>query len=47
LLIAESGINTPQDISRLRGNGANAFLVGEALMRQPDLTEALIALRLT
>lgn len=47
LLIAESGINTPADIARLRACGAKGFLVGEALMRQPDLTAALRALRLT
>ncbi len=47
LLIAESGIHTPADIARLRGCGAKGFLVGEALMRQPDMAQALIDLRLT
>ena len=47
LLIAESGINTPADIARLHGCGAKGFLVGEALMRQSDLTAALQSLRLT
>jgi indole-3-glycerol phosphate synthase len=45
LLIAESGINTPADISRLRAVGAGGFLVGEALMRQSDLAAGLRALR--
>ena len=33
--IAESGIRTRDDIKRFKG--ANAFLVGEALMKSPDL----------
>ena len=40
LLVAESGIFTPADIRRLREAGARAFLVGEALMRQPDVEQA-------
>jgi indole-3-glycerol phosphate synthase len=36
LRVAESGIRTPEDIERLLGDGYDAFLVGEALMRQPD-----------
>lgn len=35
--VAESGINTRQDILRLRGVGARAFLVGESLMREPEI----------
>ena len=31
--VAESGIRTHQDIVRLRGLGADAFLIGETLMR--------------
>jgi indole-3-glycerol phosphate synthase len=34
--VAESGIRTPADIERLTSAGYDAFLVGEALMRQPD-----------
>ena len=34
--VAESGIRTLADIERLLGEGYNAFLVGEALMSQPD-----------
>jgi indole-3-glycerol phosphate synthase len=36
LLVAESGIFTPQDVAELRAVGAGAILVGESLMRQPD-----------
>ena len=34
--VAESGIRRPADVERLREAGYDAFLVGEALMRQPD-----------
>ncbi|WP_366555893.1 indole-3-glycerol phosphate synthase TrpC [Aquibaculum sediminis] len=39
-LVAESGIYTPEDIARLRRAGARAFLIGESLMRQEDVTQA-------
>jgi indole-3-glycerol phosphate synthase len=45
LLVAESGIFAFQDLARLARAGAHAFLVGESLMRQPDLADALRALR--
>ena len=44
-LVAESGIHTPEDVTRLQGAGASAFLVGESLMRQPDPAHALEVLR--
>jgi indole-3-glycerol phosphate synthase len=44
LCIAESGIRTPEDIERLLEGGYDAFLVGEALMRQPDPAAALALL---
>ncbi len=45
LLVAESGIADRADIARLEAAGARAFLVGESLMRQPDLGRALVELR--
>ncbi|MGH0035558.1 MAG: indole-3-glycerol phosphate synthase TrpC [Myxococcota bacterium] len=47
LLVAESGIHEPEDIARLSESGARAFLVGESLMRQEDITKALLRLRRT
>lgn len=44
LLVAESGIASPDDLTRLRAAGADAFLVGETLMRAPDVTAATRAL---
>ena len=43
--VAESGIRTAEDAARLRGYGADAFLVGTHFMRQPDPGRALAALR--
>ena len=40
LLVAESGIFTPDDVLALTEKGAQAFLVGESLMRQDDVVEA-------
>ncbi len=37
LLVTESGINSRTDIVRLQGEGAGAFLIGEALMRECDI----------
>jgi len=45
VVVAESGIFTAKDIARLESAGADAFLVGEALMREPDLGTALRELR--
>lgn len=39
-LIAESGIFTREDITRLAGDGAQGYLIGESLMRQDDVAGA-------
>jgi indole-3-glycerol phosphate synthase len=44
LLVAESGIFTPDDARRLAAAGAKAMLVGESLMREPDVMAATRAL---
>ena len=44
IVVAESGILAVADVRRLRSNAVNAFLVGEAFMRQPQPGEALSAL---
>jgi indole-3-glycerol phosphate synthase len=44
LLVAESGIFAPEDAARCARAGATAMLVGESLMRQPDVTAATRAL---
>lgn len=44
LLVAESGLYGHEDVRRMREAGARAFLVGESLMRQPDVTAATRAL---
>jgi len=44
LLVAESGLKTREDLESLAGMGARAFLIGESLMRQEDVTAAARAL---
>ncbi len=41
LKVSESGIETREDIARLRGAGYDAFLIGERLMREKDPGGAL------
>ncbi|UCD76749.1 MAG: indole-3-glycerol phosphate synthase TrpC [Phycisphaerales bacterium] len=41
VVVSESGIRTPMDLSRLRAAGVGIVLVGEHLMRQPDPGKAL------
>lgn len=40
LLVAESGLYRHDDLRRMAAAGAKAFLVGESLMREPDVTGA-------
>ena len=43
-LVTESGILQALDVQLMQDHGVNAFLVGEAMMRQPDPGQALQAL---
>ncbi len=44
IVVAESGLYMPADLARLSAIGISTFLVGESLMRQPDVTAATSAL---
>ena len=44
LLVSESGIASASDVQGLMQDGIPAFLVGESLMRQDDVTQATIKL---
>ncbi len=41
IVISESGINTKDDIKTLKEAGVDAFLIGEALMREADIGKKL------
>jgi indole-3-glycerol phosphate synthase len=44
MVISESGLFTPEDLSRMARAGARSFLIGESLMRQEDVTAATRAI---
>jgi indole-3-glycerol phosphate synthase len=44
VLIAESGLYAPADLARMAAVGAKRFLIGESLMRQPDVEAATRAI---
>ncbi len=44
LVVGESGIVTADDVRMLGDGGVKAILVGESLMRQPDIGAAVLAL---
>ena len=41
LLVTESGINNRDDVNRLSADGAQAFLIGESMMREADIGKKL------
>jgi indole-3-glycerol phosphate synthase len=43
-VVAESGLAAPADLARMARAGAHCFLIGEALMRQPDVAAATRAI---
>lgn len=43
-IVAESGLHARADLDAMAEHGVRCFLIGEALMRQPDLTAAMRAL---
>jgi indole-3-glycerol phosphate synthase len=43
-LVAESGLSGAAELKALRAAGIHSFLIGESLMRQPDITAATKAL---
>ncbi len=44
LIVSESGFFTPDDLAQVAAFGARAFLIGESLMRQPDVEAATRAI---
>jgi indole-3-glycerol phosphate synthase len=44
IIVAESGLYTPNDLADLAQYGARCFLIGESLMRQADVTAATRAI---
>jgi indole-3-glycerol phosphate synthase len=44
IAVAGSGLNAPDDLARLARFGISTFLIGESLMRQPDVAAATRAI---
>ena len=44
IIVSESGLSNHDDLQRLSKSNINTFLVGESLMRQPDVERATKAL---
>lgn len=40
LMVCESGLNSPEDLAEMARYGTRCFLIGESLMRQPDVETA-------
>ena len=45
IFVSESGIQTPNDVSKLREIGAHAVLIGETIMRSQDKHSEILRLR--
>jgi indole-3-glycerol phosphate synthase len=43
-IVGESGLSTPDDLAAMAKAGVRCFLIGEALMRRPDVEAATVAL---
>jgi indole-3-glycerol phosphate synthase len=44
LVVSESGLHTPADLAQVQEAGAEAVLIGESLVKQPDPKAAIAAL---
>jgi indole-3-glycerol phosphate synthase len=44
LVVSESGLHTPDDLNLVAHAGAEAVLIGESIVKQPDITAALTKL---
>ena len=40
-IVSESGIHNPEDLQTVKDAGANAVLIGESLVKQPNPTQAI------